>query len=171
MRKGTVPSVSLPAPSPIPPSAVSLCVVEAVCLEKLFSTICCKVCLAWLPCSLELLLLRPSLLAALGLGHEPHCLVSRPQPPWWDDPAGDVSKTRLCGKSDYMWFRLNFPGWGPARSSSPPQAGEAAALACLPTDIAAVLTSASPRYHEVSHGSTSPRSSQGSCGSLLTPDQ
>lgn len=112
-----------------------------------------------------------SLLAALGLGHEPCCLVSRPQPPWWDDPAGDVSKTRLCGKSDSLWFGPHFPGWGPACSFSPPQAGEAAALASLPTDTAAGLTSASPCTHEVFCGYASPGSSQGSCGSLLTPDQ
>lgn len=80
-EEGACPICLSSCPFTHPPSAVSPCVVEAICLEKLLSTICHEVCLAWLPCSLELLLPRPSLLAALGLGHKPHCLVSRPQPP------------------------------------------------------------------------------------------
>lgn len=157
---------SCPFTPPTPPSTISPCIVQAVCLEKLLSTMCRGGCPV-----LELLLPWPSLLAGLGLGHEPCCLVSRPQPPWWDDPAGDVSKTRLCGKSDCVRFGPHFPGWGPACSFSPPQAGEAAALASLPTETAAALTSASPCPHEVSHGFASPGSSRGSCGPLRTPDQ
>lgn len=145
LRKGPVLSVSLPAPSPTPPSTISPYIVQAVRLEKLLKHhTCCGSVQAWLPHSLELLLPWPSLLAALSLGHEPYCLVSRPQPLWWDDPAGDISKTGLCGKSDCVWFEPHFPGWGPACSFSPPQAEATAALASLPTDAAAVLTSASP---------------------------
>lgn len=128
-RKGAFLSGSLPALSPTP---VSPCIVQDVCLEKLLRTTC-PMGSAWacLPCGLELLLCWPSVLVAFGLGHEPPCLVSRPQPPWWDDPAGDVSKTRPCGNSDCMWFGPHFPGWGPAHSFSP-QAGEAAAVSSLP---------------------------------------
>lgn len=154
-----------------PPSAVSPCIVQAVCLEKFLRTMC-HMGSAWacLPHGLELLLPRPSLLVAFGLGHELSCLVSRPQPPWWDDPAGDVSKTRLCGKSDCMWFGPHFPGWGPTRSFSP-QAGDAAVVSSLPhrhgswPNLSFLLCPWSflwPRQAS---------SSQGSCGSLLTSDQ
>lgn len=169
MRKRAFTSVSLPDPSPtpqapFPPVLFGLFVQRSSSAPRAVGSV-----RVWLPHGLELLLPWPSLLAALVLGHWPCCLVSSPQPPWWDDPAGDVSKTRLCGNSDCVWFGPHFPGWGPARSFSLPQAREAvAALAGLPT---AGLTSASPSAPEVSHGYASPHSSQGSCGSPLTPDQ
>lgn len=57
-------------------------------------------------------------------------------------------KTRLCGKSDCLWFKPHFPGWGPTHFFYPPQAGEAAALTSLPTSTAAGLISASLHAHK-----------------------
>lgn len=108
-RRGAALSASLPAPSPTPQAPFPLHCSGCLFGEAPHSGTQRGVCPALAALGSPAARSHFSPATAAGcLGHELPCL-------WrWDDPAGDVSKTAPCGKSDCVWFWASLPWLGPS---------------------------------------------------------